>query len=191
MIFRTRAPLAAAFAALFALSACESSTEGSAAPQGTVTFTYAGDHAGTYDATGRFDRSRPGTGTFAVGSRAPLAGGQEALLVLSHVPRSGRAGFADEFLLTLENPAVGTVTCTTETEDCAFGALFFLGANRAGGAEDVYSSVTGTLTITSISEDRARGTFSIQMEGFDDQDEVQTTQLTNGTFDVPLVANVA
>lgn len=191
MIFRIPAPRAAALAALLALCACDSATEGNVAPQGSVTFTYAGDHAGSFDATGRFDRDRPGAGTFAVGSRAPLAGGEEALLVLSHALRTGSSTLADEFLLSVENPAVGTVTCAVDQADCPLGALLFLGANRAGGAQDIYSSVSGTVTITSISEDRARGTFSFQLEGFADDEELQTTQITGGTFDVPLVAGVS
>lgn len=190
MIFRNRAPLAAVAAALLALAACDSATDSDIAAQGTVAFTYAGDHAGAYDATGRFDRNRPGVGNFAVGSRAPIAGGAEALLVLSHVLRTGSSTLADEFLFSVENPAVGTITCVAGQADCAFSALFFLGANRAGSSEDIYSSASGTLTITSINEDRARGTFSLQMEGVDDEDEPQAAQITSGTFDVPLVAGV-
>lgn len=191
MIFRNRAPLAAAVAALLALSACESATEPGLAPQGSVSFTYAGDHAGSYSASGRYDRQRPGLTSFAVGSRAVLTGGAEALLVLSHVIRPNDPLLADEFLLSVENPEVGTRTCTEDQEDCSFSGLLFLGANRAGATEDIYASVSGTITITSINEDRARGTFSFQMQGVNPEDEVQTTQITNGTFDVPLVAGVS
>lgn len=191
MIFRTRAPLAAAVAALLALSACESATNSNVEALGSVAFTYAGDHAGAYDATGRFDRQRPGVETFAVGSRATLQGGTSALLVLSHALRTGSSSLADEFLLSVENPAVGTVTCTAQQEDCSFGALLFLGADRAGNTQDTYTSVSGTVTITSINEDRARGTFSFSMEGVNAQDVVLTTEITSGTFDVPLVDNVS
>jgi hypothetical protein len=190
MIFRNRAPLAAAVAALLALSACESATDSNAEPQGTLSFTFTGDAAGSYDASGRFDRQRPGVGTFAVGSRARLQGTQEALLVVSHVPRPGTSSLADEFLLSLESPAVGTVTCTAEEEACSFGALFFVGAARSGAAQETYSSVSGTITITSLDDDRARGTFSFRMEGFAADQEPQTIQVTSGAFDVPLIEGV-
>lgn len=193
MNFRLRSPLAIAAAAVLALSACEADSTGTnLEAEGSTVFTYTGDDAGTFNATGRFNRNRPGTGTFSVGTTGELDDGTQAMVVLAHVPRPGNTLVADEFLLSLEDPAVGTRTCTVaDVDSCTFGAFLFLGALASGQTEQIYTSIGGTLTITSISDDRARGTFSLQMESFSVDDvEADSVQITNGTFDVPLVDNV-
>jgi hypothetical protein len=193
-IFRSRSPLAIAAAAVLALSACESDSTGSElAPEGSAVFTYAGDAQGSFNAVGRFNRERPGSGTFAVGSRGEFdQGGGEGLVVLAHVPRPNSVGIADEFLLSIEEPAVGQRTCVAEEiESCTFGSFLFLGARANGDTEEIYASVSGTLTITSLNEDRAAGTFSFEMETITfEGEEASTVQITSGTFDVPLVSNV-
>lgn len=191
MTVRTRAPLAIATLALLALSACESATESFIAPEGSVTFSFAGDDSGAYDATGGFDQQRPGSSAFAVGTSGFLQNGTEAMIVLSHVPRANDGNVADEFLLTLENPEVGEVTCAADAEDCSFSATFFIGATRTGATDEIYTSVSGTVSITSLNEDRVRGTFSLEMESVVEEGETpRTTEVTGGTFDVPLVANL-
>ncbi|HYW11819.1 MAG TPA: hypothetical protein VE871_07665 [Longimicrobium sp.] len=188
MIFRVRAlAIAAAFG--LALSACESATNSDEAPQGTLSFTFSGDTAGTYNATGRFNRRRPDIGTFAVGATGQVAGG-DALAVFAHAARTGTLARADEFLLSVENPEVGSVTCATGNVDCPFGAIFFIGAVAGGDADAIYTSVNGTVNITSINGDRARGTFTFQMEAFGEEEDPRTVQVTSGTFDVPIVQNV-
>ncbi|HST63282.1 MAG TPA: hypothetical protein VLK84_31515 [Longimicrobium sp.] len=188
MIFRVRAlAIAAAFG--LALSACESATNSDEAPQGTLVFTFSGDTAGTYDATGRFNRRRPDVGTFAVGAKGPVTGG-EALAVYGHAARTGILARADDFLMTVESPQVGSVTCAVGNADCPFGGIFFVGAVAGGEADAIYTSVSGTVTITSINEDRARGTFTFQMEAFGVEEDPRTLQVTGGTFDVPIVQNV-
>lgn len=190
MNFRVRAlAIAAAFG--LALSACESATSSDEAPQGTLSFSFSGDTTGSYDATGRFNRRRPDLGTFAVGATGQVTGG-EALAVFAHAARAGTGlARADEFLLSVENPEVGTVTCETTDADCPIGAIFFIGAVAGGDADDIYTSVDGTVTITSLTEDRARGTFTFGMEAFGSGEEEPTVlQVASGSFDVPIVQNV-
>jgi hypothetical protein len=190
MIFRVRAlAIAAAFG--LTLSACESATNSDESPQGTLSFAFSGDTAGTYNATGRFNRRTPNIGTFAVGATGQVAGG-DALAVFAHATRTGTGlSRADEFLLSVENPEVGSVTCATGNVDCPFGAIFFIGAVAGGDADAIYTSVNGTVNITSINDDRARGTFTFQMEAFGEEEEdPRTVQVTSGTFDVPIVQNV-
>lgn len=185
-IFRNRLPLVIAAASLVALSACEADSSGSeTVAEGTVAFSYAGADAGSYNATGRFNRLRPDQGTFAVGGMGELETGDEGLVVYARSVRSDQ--LADEFLLSVENPELGTYTCAADDATCTFGAFFILGADDTGNAQSIYTSVAGTVTITSINEDRARGTFTFQFEGFDLSEDPQTVQVTSGTFDVPLV----
>ena len=68
----------------------------------------------------------------------------------------------DDFLLFVEEPQVGTFTCTADSETCPIGAFLILGTTPTGSdAEAIYTSVGGTVNITSINEDRASevGTF--------------------------------
>jgi len=189
MTFRTRAPLAAAAASLLALAGCSDSTGSSLAGEGSVTFTYAGAESGAYDATGRFNRLQPDQGTFAVGGYGELESGGNALAVLAHARRG--EDLADELLLTVASPELGEITCGEEDADtCPFAAVFFVGADAGGDTEAIYTSVTGTLSITSINEDRARGEFTFRMEGFDLSEEPVEVQVTSGIFDVPIVPGV-
>jgi hypothetical protein len=191
MIFRTRAPLAIAAAAMLALSACESATNSQTAAEGSVLFTYSGDAAGSYNATGRFNRLRPDQNTFAVGGTGTISSGEEALAVFARFKRTDNAALADEFLISVENPEVGTVTCAVAETTCPIGAIFFIGSTVAGDTEDIFTSVSGTVTITSLNDDRARGTFSFAMEGFTlEEEDERVMQITSGTFDVPIVDNL-
>jgi hypothetical protein len=192
MIFRTRAPLAIAAAALLALSACESATNSRTAPEGSVAFTFSGDTAGSYNATGRFNRLRPDIGTFAVGASGTISSGEEALAVFAQSTRASNATLFDQFLLSVENPDVGSITCAAGEETCPFGAILFLGADATGETDNIFTSVSGTVNITSISNDRARGTFSFALEGFgaDLEEEPRAMQITSGTFDVPIVQDL-
>jgi hypothetical protein len=186
---RTRAPLAVAAASLLAISACnESSTGSSLVAEGSVTFTYTGAEAGTYNATGRFDRQNPERGTYGVGGLAILQGGEAAVVVYGQYARSDQ--LYDQFILSTETPEVGTYTCETGDLTCSFGGFFFVGATEEGETEGFYTSVGGTLTITSVNEDRVRGTFALQLEALDVSDDPPAVQVTGGTFDVPIVQGV-
>lgn len=181
---RNRAPLLIALASLLALAACDDDSSGpSPAAEGSVVFSYSGAEAGSYNATGRFNKLRPEEGTFAVGARGEAENGEDALVVYAHTVRQDE--LFDEFLLSIENPQLGTVTCDAD-DDCSFGAFFIVGSDVEGDAEMIYSSLSGTVTITSINEDRARGQFTFQMEGFDLTQNPPTLQVTSGVFDVPV-----
>jgi hypothetical protein len=189
MNFRTRAPLAIAAAAMLALSACESATNSNTAPEGSVAFTFSGDTAGAYNATGRYNRLRPDLGTFAVGGTGTLSSGEEALAVFAHAKRANNNTLSDEFLLSIENPEVGTITCAVGNTACPLGAILFLGST-ATDTEDIFTSVSGSVNITSLNNDRARGTFTFAMEAFGVEEDARVLQITSGTFDVPIVDNL-
>jgi hypothetical protein len=188
-LFRNRASLVAVAASLLAVSACDDDSTGSSlVAEGSVTFTYAGAEAGAYNATGRFDRNRPERGSFAVGGLAIQQGGEAAVVVYAQYARPDQ--LFDQFILSTEIAEVGTYTCETGDLTCPFGGFFFVGADVDGETESFYTSVGGTLTITSVNEDRVRGTFSLQLEALDLSDDPPSVQVTGGTFDVPIVQGV-
>jgi hypothetical protein len=187
MIFRTRAPLAIAAAALVAMAGCESATNSNEAGDGSVSFSYAGDHAGSFSASGNYDRLRPNASNWAVGNRGQLETGEQAMGVYARSDRDD--DLVDDFLLFVAEPTVGTFTCTADDVDtCPIGAFLILGTTPTGSdSQAIYSSVSGTVNITAITEDRATGSFVLTMEGFTLEEEADSVQVTSGTFNVPLI----
>jgi hypothetical protein len=187
MIFRTRAPLAIAAASLLAMAACESATNSNENAEGTVSFSYAGAHAGAFSASGSYDRLRPSSTNWAVGNRGQLETGEQAMGVYARSDRDD--DLVDDFLLFVTEPTVGTFTCTADAVDtCPVGAFLILGTTLSGDeSEAIYSSVSGTVNITSINEDRASGNFVLTMEAFTLEPSADSVQVTSGSFNVPLI----
>lgn len=188
MIFRTRIPAVLAAVALLATAACESATYSDPVANGTVTFSFAGTDNGSFSATGGYDRLRPSEVNWAVGSRGVVQGGGEVLAVYARTAR-GTGSRVNEFILFVENPQVGTFTCTADQETCPVSGFLILGTTPTGEeAETIYTSLTGTVNIVSVSEDFAQGSFSLSMEEIDLVENPATVQVTSGTFNVPLIS---
>jgi hypothetical protein len=180
--FRFAALLAAA---LLPLAACGDST-GPGRSSGSTDFTYSGALAGSFHANGSPTLNFE-TGSFAFGQRTTLEG-DDALLVLAQ--QDGAGDLVDNLLFSISDPAVGTVTCDGGEETCPFDAFFVLGANGRDPEQDADAllfSTGGTVSVTSLSSTRARGTFQITVSDlFGDGPEVHAT---SGTFDVPLMSS--
>jgi hypothetical protein len=190
MIIRTRARLALVAASLLAAAACESAVNSDDSDEGTLSFSYAGVHSGSFSATGAFDRLRPNASPWAVGNSGTLQTGRPAIGVYARADRNGDS-LVDEFLMLIEDPGVGTFTCTDATTDCPMGAFLVLGTTPTGqDAEAIYASVSGTVNITAISQDHATGNFVMTMEGFNIEDAADSVQVTSGTFNVPVIRAV-
>lgn len=190
MIFRTRALTAIAAASLLAMAACESATNSDESNEGSLSFSYTGERTGSFSATGGYDRMRPNTSNWAVGNRGTLETGEAAVGIYARADRAD--GLVDDFLLLVQEPRVGTFTCADDqTEECPIGAFLVLGTTPAGEeSEAIYASVSGTVNITAIDQDRATGTFTLTMEPFTLEEEADSVQVTSGAFDVPLVRTV-
>lgn len=188
MTFRTRIPAALATVALLATAACESATYSDRAADGTLSFSYAGSASGAFSANGGYDRLRPDRAGWAVGNRAALQSGEQALAVYARTDR-GDENLVNEFILYVENPQVGTFTCAMEQETCPIGGIFILGTEPGGEeAQAIYTSVSGTVNIASMSDTAARGSFTLSLQALDFSETPATVQVTSGTFNVPLVA---
>ena len=192
MIFRNRIRTVLAAVSLLAFAACEEvpTRTTNQTPSGRLQFSYAGTDQGSFNAEGAVNRQNLDIGTYAVASRGTVQG-QEVMVVLAQVQRTD--GLFDFILLTVENPRTGEVTCTADqAEPCTFDALFVLGSTASGNNTDaLYSSVGGTVRITSLNEDFAQGQFTLQMEDAVSigQDETRVIQVTSGSFNVPVVTS--
>ncbi|HEX8391701.1 MAG TPA: hypothetical protein VF665_05010 [Longimicrobium sp.] len=171
-------------AALLPLGACGDST-GSNRLSGSTSFSYSGSFSGTFQADGSPLRNFE-TGSYAFGQAGMFSEDEQAFTLFAQQGLSGNT--IDNLLLSLENPAVGTVTCALDATDCPFGGFLVLGANGTDPEEEpdafLFSS-GGTMTITRLTDKRAQGTFSMVFTDLLGQDGPRV-QVTSGTFDVPL-----
>ena len=188
MIFRTRALAALAAASLLATAACENAVNSNEAGEGTVSFSYTGEVTGSFSATGGFDRGRPNATNWAVGNRGTLESGEQAIGIYARADRAAD-NLVDDFLLLIQEPKVGAFVCTDDTLDtCPIAAFLILGTTPTSeDAEAIYASVSGTVNITAINEDRAAGNFVLTLEPFTLEEAVDSVHVTSGSFNVPIV----
>jgi hypothetical protein len=177
-----RAVLALAVAAT--LGACEDDPFApDLAPQGEARFTYSGHQSGEFVGSGRLNRRNPNAGAWAVGEVQEVQG-QAILGVFSQQRRADDK--IDGLIIEWVGAQVGSVTCEPDAEECAFAAIFSVGTDRfTGGTEATYTRTSGTVTVTELTGDRARGTFNITLQRRSPEDEPPSIQ-ANGSFDVPL-----
>lgn len=185
---RTAAPLL-----LAALAACGGSDGPAESGPSSIRLTYSASGPegvvvqGTYEAQGD-PRSpiAPITQTFALGRRST---GEGTLEVMSNVARSSE-NEADFASVTIPRLTVGSVAiegiCPGET--CAAVSLALAVKTNLTFSQARYSCYldSGTIRVTAISDDRAKGTFSgtgacLAAEGFEDLEQFT---ITGGTFDV-------
>lgn len=181
---RAAAALAVLAAAAATLAACtEDPFAPDLAPHGEARFTFSGDTAGEFVAAGRLNRRNPNAGTWAVGE-ARGGSGQQVLGVFAQ--RSRDSGVIDGFILEWAGAQVGSATCDAATQTCPFGAYVVLGRQAASGTfAREYAGVRGTVTLTGLSADRARGTFTFTLLHQGGAAEPPSLEIT-GSFDVPL-----
>lgn len=154
---------------------------------GTVSFTSTGGVAGSFNVTGAVSSgSGQQFGTWAAGARE----GSEFWVVAT---RSQSAQQGDMFALYAPSvTGTGPVTISEDCEgDCPVAMLMTnistTGQSTNGSICSLYS---GTINITAISAERARGTFSGEGECFNMQGQESPFAISNGSFDVPVVPNL-
>lgn len=166
-----------AFIIIVLAAACGDST----GPEqgGEVTFSYAGAVAGQFAARGSFHDARSPTAEMAYGLPADSTG--RAVFVLAQ--EAGGAYF------TLVVPAVtGTFACADQPmePDCPLDAALTVLVEPERARQ--YRSVSGSVTVTSASDERIRGTFAFTL--YDERNPFQRldpVRVTSGSFDVGLV----
>jgi hypothetical protein len=184
MVPKQRAALT--LAVLAALAGCEDPYAPDLAPRGEARFAYTGEISGEFLADGRMNRRNPNAGTWALGELVNDQGGQ-VLGVFAQQRREDNLWNA--FLLEWGGAQVGSVTCPVgSTEPCPIAAVLVLGTHPI--SEDVeaeYGFARGTVTVTTLTERRAVGTFTLTLYRVGVAENPPSVQLT-GSFDVPLNA---
>ncbi|MBA2245430.1 MAG: hypothetical protein H0W11_10765 [Gemmatimonadetes bacterium] len=169
-------------------------------PHGTLSFTYRGAISGSYQATGELPLQTGGLPTSGTGARAVQ---QEGVLAL--VAFRGAAAQGDLFSLVLgEVRGPGTLTldplaCQQQNlAGCRLGVLSLevdpsqldaggdLAAQLAQLAERTYLLLLGSVTITSLTEKRVRGTFQATGLRGGEPGVQNLITITDGAFDLPM-----
>lgn len=154
------------------------------APEGETRFSYSGDLTGQFEAVGRMNRRNPNAGTWALGELQGTA--NERILGVFAQQRAGTivSGIALEW----RGAHVGTVTCTAETASCPFLAEVQISYDvTTGRSEGLYRGNVGSVTVTELTDDRAVGTFTINIPERVTAVTPETPRLqATGSFDVAL-----
>ncbi|HEX8211355.1 MAG TPA: hypothetical protein VF584_14365 [Longimicrobium sp.] len=165
-----------------ALAACTDSTGSGENPSGALSFTYTGAEIGEFVATGSFD---PDANELLDYSAAFVVRG-ELVVLASDKLASGRSNL---FVLYAP-PSVSSTTCTAATPEssCLIRGEFLTGVSSDPneGNTGLYTGYVGNVQVTEIANNRARGTFSIIVEGVDATDG--SIEVRTGSFDAPIVS---
>jgi hypothetical protein len=177
-----------AIACVALLSACSDSNSPNTGLSGTVSFSYSGGTSGSFNASGAVTSTinADNTKSWTVGARDPSG----TVFVEAVVPQSGSR--YDLIIVSLPMLTTGSanITANCSANSCA-AVLVAFGEPVDGNSEAQRTCglVSGTVAITSISETRAKGTFS--GTGFCDASTgASNFTITGGTFDVALLADV-
>lgn len=177
--------LAAAFAGL---ASCSDSNSPNGNASGTISFSFTGGGGGTYNVTGAIptNSSAVFTTAWAAGERNDAEG---AVAVVSVRPQT--ASTFDEVLIEIPRTTAGSstidVNCSTNT--CA-SVSFLLGTNTSGNTWQFFCVLeAGTITIASISNSRASGSFAGSGYCVNSTGTESAFVITNGSFDVPLLSS--
>jgi hypothetical protein len=192
--------LATTLVALLVATACgPTSTEPERFnPSGSLSFSYGGGISGTFQATGVMDSSTAGVlPTATAGATAVLRDSTVSLVAF----QSRSQGRGDAFTLLL-GQANGTGTVQMDPFGCQgqSAATCRLGvfvpdvsATELAAAQDPaalasksYVIILGSVTITSRTQMRIRGTFSGTAVRADQQSLQGTLLISNGRFDLPI-----
>lgn len=171
-------------AVMAVLAGCnENPFEPDLAPEGEARFSYTGDLTGEFAAVGSLNRRNPNAGTWAIGD---IEGPAEAR-ILGVFAQQRSATVLNGLLLEWRGAKVGSVTCDETTENCPFIASVLIGfQNSTGNAEGSYEGQVGTITVTSLTDDRAAGTFTLTLPSDQSSAPDPPTIEVTGSFDVSL-----
>lgn len=175
-------------AALLSFAACgDDNSTGPGRYSGTLNFSYSGAFSGSFHAESDALPRDLDTGSAVFGQRTTGAGAEAYIFA----QQDGPGSMVDNLIFSVSDPAVGTVSCSMDDEDCQLGAILVLGDDGASEDDDadaILLSTAGTVTITRITDKRIEGTFQFTMGSlFEEEDSV--TRVTSGSFDVPLLSS--
>ena len=198
MFFHKRSAFPALLAATLVLGACDGDSTGSdPAKQGTLAFSYTGAVSGSFEAAGKYDRAEDfdlNGSEFGIAIVGPNpAGGTDFVSVVAFSQTGKQTG--ELVVLGFPYASAGTTlefsgAACEDVNDCP-GGFFIrdLDVQSQDGGPDArfFFLESGAITITEVTADRIRGTFTahgIEDVGSETPGEIE---IVSGSFDVPLI----
>ena len=180
MLNRTIQKLFGSAAIILALGACgDGGTESENSNRGNLQFNYSGAETGSFEADGEFRRSAGTDVTFS----AAIIDGDSISLIGNEARTNGRS---DLFAVVIPDRR-GTSTCDVDDFDCELFSFFAINVTEDfEDADTFFFGFSGTVNVTARTDNRLRGTFSLEMEDFEG---VGSLRVRNGTFDVPILTD--
>jgi hypothetical protein len=174
-------------AALLWLAACSGdSTSASDLNDGQISFSYSGAESGRFVARGDFENDN--NREYAIASVYQRS---VNLPIILYINGSMRLDNGSEVKLTILAPPVAVMTsCSPGLYGCEASATLVLSARSGSLNEDrVYATRSIEVDVTEVSEQRARGTFSMTVEQVSSTGQFtgRTIEVHSGEFDVPVV----
>jgi len=181
----------AIIAVVIVLAGCGDAT-GPSVPEHTFAFDYSGDITGTFSASGLPTEATPGvlapTGYAAAMSYPAGTSRAGTLSFITQDPRGQQQG--DMFLMSRIPATRGTVTLASGANNTPAALLYLdvLWTFATFRPTTIYVLDAGTLTITSVSATRVRGTFhgTAHLLRSSGVDPTRALTITNGEFDVSI-----
>ncbi len=167
----TRALLAASLALV---TGCDDAS-GPGLLNGTLSFSHAGVVSGAFNASGSALVADPENSEWAVAARDESIGD---ILISARIPRGG--GTSDEIFMVFPQLDAGTVTI-------ALGSVIVVSFGEGTSATWTCNLTVGRIVVTSVANDRARGTFSGSGGCTETGGATGDLTVTGGEFDVPLL----
>ena len=189
-----RIAIVAAFSLLAACGGDSATNVIDGATTGSLSFSYTGAGGGSYSATGSITSaalaSSPYTTTWAMGFKDST---DKSTNVAANIPRTSTT--SDVAVLTVKGQATGTfaidVNCsTTSTSTCNDVALLIGQSANGQTFTNICTLTSGSITISTLSSTNAVGSFSGSGTCVTSTGTVSSWVVTNGAFNVPLLANV-
>ena len=178
-------------AAALLMGGCSDNPLGTnATVSGSVSFNYTGGGGGSYNANGAISalasQTTIHTTNWATGWRDNSTTSIDAA---ANVPQSGNLG--NYFFIVVGRQSVGSSTidlgCTSTNPACT-GVELIIGATQDGKNFQYFCELSsGTVSITSIGNDNAQGTFAGSGTCAPPGSAPTAFSITNGSFNVPLV----
>jgi hypothetical protein len=177
--------------AVLMLAACgDDDPSGPGNVSGSMSFTFTGAGGGTFTASGAAPAvaANVGNASFSAGFRDEGATQVGVMGV-----RARGAGRYDMMLLGISRLTVGSVSveadCDPSAGDDCSGFAFFVNISEADEEFDFLCvATTGSLSITSISNTRAEGTFTGSGSCVNEAFQLSSFTVVSGEFDVALLA---
>jgi hypothetical protein len=182
------------FAVTFAAACSDKDPAGPEAsfPSGSVSFSYSLDEvsAGTFSASGALRQRSANEIDHATFAAAALSGRELGVMAF----KAGANNRGDMFILAASN-VTGPRTiqindeCLDGTNSACAGVVLLTNTSLANG-DDEYDHMcflaSGSITISSIANKRAQGTFSGEGVCLNSEDVIEFT-VSGGTFDAPVI----